>query len=350
MSGVGQPGGGSLARQGSRRLNGRYEISTNPLGEGAFGKVYEAIDWSRQQPVAVKKLGGRVFENHVEARRVLREIRFMAHFRAHPYIVDLFDIVELPGHAPPILVMELMQCNLDELLTKNPHINEGHAIIFTKQILIALDVLHAAHVMHRDLTTRNVLIRLTEAREYHVKICDMGLARDQPDEEQDDDPMQFTRALTCAVTTRWWQAPEMLLHGRYDKSVDIWAAGCILGQMLRPYKSPQESLMSEEGCRRGLFKGYCEEETLGMIVALLGPPAPEVLTRIGGSDFPDLPEEGLGPVDFGAYFQQPEGGPVCPAGLDLLRRMLQFDPERRITAHRGSSTPTSWTRRTIRTW
>jgi len=35
--------------------------------------------------------------------------------------------------------------------------------------------------------------------------------------------------LTCAVTTRWWQAPEMLLHGRYDKSVDIWAAGCILG-------------------------------------------------------------------------------------------------------------------------
>eukprot|EP00667_Euglena_gracilis_P002854 EG_transcript_2858 len=319
--------------QTARRLAGRYEVAASPIGEGAFGRVYPAFDWMERREVAVKMLGRRVFDTLEEARRVLREIRLMAHFRRHPYIVDMYDVLEMPGvRSPPTLVLELMQCNLDELLTTNSRFNEGHAILFTKQILIALDVVHAANVMHRDLTTRNVLVHATEDREFHVKVCDMGLARAQPLEEEEDDALQFSRALSCAVTTRWWQAPEMLLRGRYDKSVDIWAAGCILGQMLRPHRGPESR--PEEGCRRGLFKGRCTEETLGLITELLGPPPEHVLDKIGGLPFPDL-EECRAPKDFAQYFQRPEGGPVSPAALHLLQCMLHLDPECRVTAHQA---------------
>ena len=57
-----------------------------------------------------------------------------------------------------------------------------------------------------------------------VKICDMGLARSQPVDQR-----EFGRELSHQVTTVWWQAPEMLTLGNYNKAVDIWAAGCIMG-------------------------------------------------------------------------------------------------------------------------
>ena len=89
------------------------------------------------------------------------------------------------------------------------------------QILKGMKYLHSAEVIHRDLKPSNILI----SSDCHLKICDFGLARSLASNGPDKD-----NVLTEEVATRWYRAPEVLLSSQdYEKSVDVWSIGCILG-------------------------------------------------------------------------------------------------------------------------
>jgi serine/threonine protein kinase len=65
-------------------------------------------------------------------------------------------------------------------------------------------------------------------RDCDLKLCDFGLARFAGTDEAGSEE----KPMTEYVVTRWYRAPELILTRSYNSSIDIWAAGCILAEML----------------------------------------------------------------------------------------------------------------------
>jgi cell division cycle 2-like protein len=122
--------------------------------------------------------------------------------------------------------------------------------------LEAVDYMHKAHVMHRDLKTSNLLY----SNQGIVKVCDFGLARS----------FSKKRHYTNWVVTMWYRAPELLLGCQeYDEKIDMWSVGCIFAELV---------------LREPLFAGKNEMDQLDKIFSVLGNPSTEIWPG-----FDDLP-------------------------------------------------------------
>lgn len=141
-----------------------------------------------------------------------------------------------------------MDRNLLEVLEEKPDGLDRESVkFFIYQLLKAVDYFHRQNVMHRDIKPENLLIC---SKTNELKVCDFGFARhissksdmDQMgvssnqssngDEEQNGNN---NPELTDYVATRWYRSPELLLVSEnlpYGKEVDIWAVGCIMGELM----------------------------------------------------------------------------------------------------------------------
>lgn len=180
------------------------------------------------------------------------------------------------------------------------------------QLLDALKAIHTAGVLHRDLKPSNVLLQA----DCSLRVCDFGLARGIISAAHVQAP------LTEYVVTRWYRAPEIMLGERaYTAAVDVWAAGAVIAEAVK---------------RAPLWAGRDYTEMLRMIVGSLGSPLEENLTFISSArarsfitklagcpraSWATLGIEapaGSDPLDFARF-------------LDLLGKMLTFDPRTRIS-------------------
>ncbi|KAJ5633887.1 Mitogen-activated protein kinase hog1 [Penicillium herquei] len=255
-------------------ITSRY-TDLQPVGMGAFGLVCSARDQLTGQPVAVKKIM-KPFSTPVLSKRTYRELKLLKHLR-HENIISLSDIFISPLE-DIYFVTELLGTDLHRLLTSRP-LEKQFIQYFLYQILRGLKYVHSAGVVHRDLKPSNILIN----ENCDLKICDFGLARIQ-------DPQ-----MTGYVSTRYYRAPEiMLTWQKYDVEVDIWSAGCIFAEML-------------EG--KPLFPGkdhtICSENTLRFVKSLPKRERQSLANKFRNAD---------------------------ADAVDLLERMLVFDPKKRIRA------------------
>merc|ERR1719158_2139842 len=225
------------------------------IGEGAYGMVVSAMDMKTQSKVAIKKISP--FEHQTYCQRTLREIKILNRFQ-HENIIDIRDILR-PVHIDQLrdvyIVQSLMETDLYKLL-KTQRLSNDHICYFLYQILRGLKYIHSANVLHRDLKPSNLLLNTT----CDLKICDFGLAR-VADPEHD-----HTGFLTEYVATRWYRAPEIMVNSKgYSQSIDMWAVGCILAEMLS---------------NRPIFPGKHYLDQLNHILGILGSPSPDDLNCI----------------------------------------------------------------------
>ncbi|EGV60076.1 hypothetical protein CANTEDRAFT_111568 [Yamadazyma tenuis ATCC 10573] len=278
-------------------ITNRY-TDLNPVGMGAFGLVCSAVDKLTGQNVAVKKIM-KPFSTSVLAKRTYRELKLLKHL-THENLITLDDIFLSPLE-DIYFVSELQGTDLHRLLSSRP-LEKQFIQYFTYQILRGLKYVHSAGVIHRDLKPSNILIN----ENCDLKICDFGLARIQD------------LQMTGYVSTRYYRAPEiMLTWQKYDTEVDLWSVGCILSEMI-------------EG--KPLFPGKDHVHQFSIITELLGSPPPDVIDTICSENtlrfVQSLPHRE--PISFSERFAHCNH--VEPEAIDLLARMLIFDPKKRISA------------------
>jgi serine/threonine protein kinase len=199
-------------------LTGRFRLEER-LGQGAVGQVWRARDLKLNRDVAVKLLLADDADE-VTFRRFLREAILPAAMQ-HPGIAVVHDADRHQGR--PFIVTELLRGeDLGRLLKRHPKgLPVRQATDFAIQLADALAVAHEHGVVHRDLKPANLFIQAGD----RLKICDFGMARDA----------NATASLTAAGTvlgTPSYMSPEQWLGQDASPSMDIYAVGCILHEML----------------------------------------------------------------------------------------------------------------------
>jgi len=280
-------------------------VPIKPIGKGAYGIVCSAKDEKLNTKVAIKKITN-AFENVVDAKRTLREIKLLRHLR-HENIVPITDCM-LPSKEEEysfndVYVMyELMDTDLHQIIRSDQPLTDDHCQYFVYQLLRGLKYIHSADVLHRDLKPSNLLLNAN----CDLKICDFGLARTNTQDKNRD-------FMTEYVVTRWYRAPELLLScAEYSVAIDVWSCGCILAELLG---------------RKPLFPGKDYVHQLNLITKVIGTPDEQDLYFVTSDKarryLRQLPYSK--PMDFKRLY--PEANPLA---CDLIEKMLIFNPEKRI--------------------
>ncbi|KAJ6433467.1 hypothetical protein OIU84_017204 [Salix udensis] len=187
------------------------------IGQGTYSNVYKARDVTHGKIVAIKKVRFDSNDPESTSSSLYLVFEYMEH--------DLTGLAALSG----------------------VKFTEAQIKCYMQQLLTGLDHCHSRGVLHRDVKGSNLLIDDNGI----LKIADFGLA-------SFFDP-QSSAPLTCRVVTLWYRAPELLLGAsRYGVAVDLWSAGCILGEL---YSG------------RPILPGRTEVEQLHKIFKLCGSPS-----------------------------------------------------------------------------
>ncbi|MFE4520194.1 protein kinase [Kitasatospora sp. NPDC056783] len=203
--------------------DGRYRL-THRLGRGGMAEVFAAEDVRLGRTVAVKLLRGELAQDDVARLRFTREAHAVAALNHHS-IVAVYDTGEeyVGDESTPYIVMELVEGRtVRELLADEAPPPVDQALIIIAGVLEALAYSHRNGIVHRDIKPANVSITNAGA----VKVMDFGIAR----------------ALTGGATTMTqtgmvmgtpqYLSPEQALGKPVDHRSDLYAAGCMLYELL----------------------------------------------------------------------------------------------------------------------
>jgi len=208
-------------------LTGRYRLDER-LGRGASGEVWRGQDLKLSRPVAIKVL--RDADPDKTMRKRFRREASTAASLQHACITVVYDFDEHDGRM--FIVTELLRGeDLGKVLAAFPDgVTVSRALDFGVQLADALIAAHAQGIVHRDLKPANIFIQVGD----RLKVCDFGLARD----------LNSTSSLSMTgdvIGTPAYMAPEQWLGPAASPSVDLYALGCIMHEMLTgqpPFTGP----------------------------------------------------------------------------------------------------------------
>ena len=194
-----------------------------------------------------------------------------------------------------------MEKNLYEAIKdRKKYLSEKKAKAWIYQTLKALDFMHRNGIFHRDIKPENILISGDQ-----VKLADLGSCKG----------MYSKPPFTEYISTRWYRSPECLLtDGYYNYKMDIWGLGCVFFEIL--------TLVP-------LFPGDDEIDEVNKINYILGSPPEELFQKFiknsaHSNEFKFEYQKGIGIQRYLTH--------VSPKIVDLINKMLIYDPDKRLTA------------------
>ena len=294
-------------------LDRRYQI-IDTIGSGAYGVVVSARDTITGEAVAIKKIE-KAFDHATFTKRTLRELKILRLLN-NENIVRI-KTIQLPSSREDFdeiyLVSELMETDLSSIIKSSQPLTDEHCRFFLYQLLRGLKYMHTACILHRDLKPRNLLVNSN----CDLKICDFGLARPNVPELR----VRSTQ-MTDYVATRWYRAPEVLLtFKKYTAAMDMWSVGCIFGELL---------------LRKPIMAGTDANHQIDLIFSLIGSPTEDDIKCIPNEKSKEkvlkLPKKHPRPLEF--VFNN-----ANPQAIDLLRKLLVFNPEKRLTVEQALEHP-----------
>ncbi|KAL0714795.1 hypothetical protein Bca4012_021774 [Brassica carinata] len=295
-------------------VTAKYKPLIMLLGRGACGIVCSGMNSETNEKVAIKKIM-HACRDQIFAKRTLREIKLLRHLE-HENIVRIKDIVLPPQRddfEDVYIVYELMDTDLEKLIKSNQELTEYHHQFYMYHLLRGLKYIHSANVLHRDLKPANILLNAN----YELKICDFGIARVASD------------AMTEYIGARWYRAPEILLNSSaYTSAIDVWSVGCIFLEMMT---------------RTPLFPGRDRVDQLRLILELIGSPTEDEIGSLNESGKQYL--RMVPWFDRQSFFVKFPDVPFL--AVQLVEKMLKFDPRKRISVEDALADPYFKTMRNI---
>ncbi|KAK8528212.1 hypothetical protein V6N13_001992 [Hibiscus sabdariffa] len=256
-----------------REIEQRYEVGRE-LGRGEFGITYLCTKKETGETFACKSISKKKLRTTVDIEDVRREVEIMKHLPEHQNIVTLKDTYEDDNAVH--LVMELCEGGeLFDSIVARGHYAERAAAAVTKTIIEVVQMCHKHGVIHRDLKPENFLFQNNKETAV-LKVIDFGLSVFfKPGERFNE-----------IVGSPYYMAPEVLKRN-YGPEVDIWSAGVILYILLCGV--PPFWADTEQGVAQAIIRSVLE-------------------------------------------FKRDPWPRVSDAAKDLVKKMLNPDPKRRLTA------------------
>lgn len=266
------------------------------IGRGTFGAVFDVTDRNGNHFAIKKVLQDPRYKN--------RELDILSNIH-HPNCLRLVKhYITREGNPQQVflhIVSDKFPIDLSKFVNnQDVEITEDLVRIFSYQIFSALAYLHSKGICHRDMKPSNVLIDPDTGR---LQLCDFGSAK----------PIRDNEKSVSYIATRSYRAPELLFdYEFYSFPVDIWAAGCIISELI------------SHG--RILFSGEKNDEMILNIANVLGSPTPENLKEYKTQKtVSNMPKKRLG---IKSYLNRP----ISDELEDLLEKIFVYSPSRRITA------------------
>ncbi|WCJ33481.1 calcium-dependent protein kinase 32 [Euphorbia peplus] len=256
-----------------REIQQRYELGRE-LGRGEFGITYLCTDRETRETFACKSISKKKLRTAVDIEDVRREVQIMKHLPKHPNIVTLKDTYE--DDSGVHLVMELCEGGeLFDRIVARGHYTERAAAFVTKTIVEVVQMCHKHGVIHRDLKPENFLFA-NKKETAALKAIDFGLSVFfKPGERFNE-----------IVGSPYYMAPEVLKRN-YGPEIDVWSAGVILYILLCGV--PPFWAETEQGVAQAIIRSVVD-------------------------------------------FKREPWPKVSDNAKDLVKKMLEPDPKRRLTA------------------
>ena len=204
------------------------------IGDGSYGEVFKAV-WCGKQ-VAAKRIRAVLFEgDHDDSIKATFLEKFKSEWEIlrslqHDNIVRYYTVILPPAPETPIIVTELLACDLAKYLRESeskPKVPFSEVIKILLDVAEALNYLHSLEkpIVHRDLASKNVLL----TKSMHAKIADLGLAKAFP---------HGAMYATAMPGTPVYAAPETYPKrfggrpwgdkARYTEKIDIFSFGALM--------------------------------------------------------------------------------------------------------------------------
>ncbi|CCE66296.1 hypothetical protein TPHA_0P01380 [Tetrapisispora phaffii CBS 4417] len=280
------------------------------IGHGAFGTVVQAyITPDKEQwygPFAIKKVPA-------QTEYKSRELQILR-ITDHPNVVRLDYFFT---HVSPVdnkvyqhLAMECLpgtlQMEISRYSTNKLQLPIKHVKLYSYQIARGMLYLHALGICHRDIKPSNILL---DSRTGILKICDFGSAK----------KLEHNQPSISYICSRFYRAPELIIGcTQYTTQIDIWGLGCVIGEIL---------------IGKAVFQGPEPLLQLREITKLLGPPDKKFIFFSNPAYDGPLFSKPLFSTSVLSRFEK-HFGHAGPDGIDLLMKILVYEPQSRLSPRR----------------
>nr|XP_017518153.2 hormonally up-regulated neu tumor-associated kinase isoform X1 [Manis javanica]XP_036870704.1 hormonally up-regulated neu tumor-associated kinase isoform X2 [Manis javanica] len=199
---------------------GNYLIGSRKLGEGSFAKVREGLHVLTGEKVAIKVIDKKRAKKDTYVTKNLRREGQIQQMIRHPNITQLLDILETENSY--YLVMELCPGgNLMHKIYEKKRLEESEARRYIRQLISAVEHLHRAGVVHRDLKIENLLLD----EDNNIKLIDFGLSNCAG-------ILGHSDPFSTQCGSPAYAAPELLARKKYGPKIDVWSIGVNMYAML----------------------------------------------------------------------------------------------------------------------
>ena len=279
------------------------------VGKGTFGNVHKAQNTKEKRLVALKKV--KIFEDEGFPITALREILIMKRLN-HKNILKLEEVLytqpkeKNKKRGNVYLVFPYMDQDLSGVRMNGISFNLSQIKYIFYQIMNGIAYLHKCKIIHRDIKSSNILMNTKG----EICIGDYGLAR--------KDSKENNKNYTYKVVTLCYRAPELLLGSKnYGTEVDIWSAGCVFAELLTG------NIL--------FFVNGKEKDQINKIFSLCGTPNEKNWPGISNlPNYKDLSQKAEYKNILRDQFK--DNKLVDDITFDLLNRLLELNPKKRITA------------------